>query len=927
MISLNKIFLAIFTFIIFLWLIFTTFLNKNYNSFEEVYYKDNEKGIYSLEFKEDQVFFNSGSIDGKLKINYINSFDKIIEYKGNSIINNGEINIEKGIYLFNISELDNSYNINGEGFNIKTNGPQTIFIDNSGVRTNIFSLNSKVELNLINIENNKIINTLYLYPHKYIRFIPNQNKNVENADLLKLTQRFPLDYFGESILIDGKINENLIKKVIGNKTEEENQEIKNMFLFLYLNNKYENNLLKNFESKKFGTLLGEKLIIKYNKLFLNESKQIIYYKNLIIRTIGDLINSKGENNSKSDFLIKLFDELKNLSEVDYNEMKNIFYFYSNLVIDGEKEEIEPKINFSKIKNVLENNNNNFNDEYLLKLNNIYFKYDFNNDSSFYNNLANINKEIIDKELTETQKSYLIFFMNKIILYGFDQLNENNDLKLDDILNIFNYYTNISITYYDKEDSIRIRTGIEEYNQMLKKLKGKINEVYFEKERDNKGLLVLNKSNNLSKEKLIIFENNIKTIFNYFYKNNKYLLDRSKDELIKKEFSESKKIFDEYILAIKNYDSYIANYSEENKKLLFGETVNKNNDIESDKYKVISVENALDFLNQFNYIETTYSKISLRGYNYCNNPIEKNDIDEYNEPYCYKIEKIIIGSNVELDMILVPNEGNNIFNFSINGDKNINKGSYKLNNEKIVWDENLENNGSEENSEKYKFENFFLYVFNPPIENNTTNNNTTNNNTTNNNTTNDESLIIKIFKRNKLLGENGDFKNIEGFIDIKYEDLIVKEDGNDYDIQINNAKFKYAVKGGIEYSGYFNSKYNFIPNHSFIQSEITVYNDTGTKLLYGNMVKIVGDLNVESIKDDLYILFDNLNYLQLILDIIRDNSITIYYDMSIDKFIIKNNNLEITTLGNYVDSIIYNGKELLKSGINIYELENILKLTK
>jgi len=46
------------------------------------------------------------------------------------------------------------------------------------------------------------------------------------------------------------------------------------------------------------------------------------------------------------------------------------------------------------------------------------------------------------------------------------------------------------------------------------------------------------------------------------------LDKSKDELIKKEFLESKKIYDEYILAIKNYDSYIATYSEENKKLLF-----------------------------------------------------------------------------------------------------------------------------------------------------------------------------------------------------------------------------------------------------------------------------------------------------------------------------------------------------------------------
>jgi len=97
-------------------------------------------------------------------------------------------------------------------------------------------------------------------------------------------------------------------------------------------------------------------------------------------------------------------------------MKNIFYFYSNLVIDGKKEDINSKINFSKIKNRLENNNFEFNDNYLLNLNIIYFKYDFYNDYLFYNNLTNINNEIKNIELNEIQKSYLIFFINKIILY-------------------------------------------------------------------------------------------------------------------------------------------------------------------------------------------------------------------------------------------------------------------------------------------------------------------------------------------------------------------------------------------------------------------------------------------------------------------------------------------------------------------------------
>jgi len=42
-ISLNKIFLVIFSFVIFIWLIFTTFLNEDYNKFEKINYKNNEK--------------------------------------------------------------------------------------------------------------------------------------------------------------------------------------------------------------------------------------------------------------------------------------------------------------------------------------------------------------------------------------------------------------------------------------------------------------------------------------------------------------------------------------------------------------------------------------------------------------------------------------------------------------------------------------------------------------------------------------------------------------------------------------------------------------------------------------------------------------------------------------------------------------------
>jgi hypothetical protein len=87
----------------------------------------------------------------------------------------------------------------------------------------------------------------------------------------------------------------------------------------------------------------------------------------------------------------------------------------------------------------------------------------------YKELSNkINKIFTDSNLNESQKSYLIFFLNKTIISGF-----NLDIDIQNILNIFNEYTKISYGYYPKGDDKIIRTGIEEYSKMIEELLVKI----------------------------------------------------------------------------------------------------------------------------------------------------------------------------------------------------------------------------------------------------------------------------------------------------------------------------------------------------------------------------------------------------------------------------------------------------------------------
>lgn len=928
MISLNKIFFGILTSIILTWLVYNTFLSQNYKDFEDVYYKKIENGTYWLNINNNELEISSLWEEYFwIKIDYINQYDKILSYswKIASIDNKtNDINLEKWFFLINLSEINWEYKINWEWFEIKTKWPTSVFIDNSWFKTNIFSLNTNIELNLINIENNKKINTIFLYPHNYIKIIPSQNKNVENADLLKLTQRFPIEYFSDRILIDWNINNDIITQIIWSKNEVDNNNIKNMFLFLHLNNINENKYLSDFKVNKFWTLIWEKFILQYNKLFLNEAKKTIYYKNLILRAIWDIINSEKVNNTKNQFLIDSLNDLKQISESDYNEMKTILYFYSSLVIDWWKEDITSKINFSKIYNSLENINYNFRDDYLIKLNDFYFKYDFNSLSNLYKELSIINDYILKNWLDENKKSYFIFYINKTIISWFEDIVKNSDIKLNDILSLFDNYITTSIDYYSSSDNIRVRTWIEAYNEILKKLAIKIKDTYFESERDNQGLLTPNKNNIISTEKVKILEKNIKEIFTYYEINKHILWNRTKENLIKTEFETSKLIYNEYINALKDYYSYTANYNENNKQILYWDTASDSNDL----INALSIEKAKKYLNNFNYIDFSFVKISLRWINYCNNNSLKYDEDWIEEPFCYKIENLIVWNNLYLNMTLSPKNYNNISNFVINGDNNINKWSYKLDNEKDIWEENYKKNAWSISMDKYDFKNFFLYIFNSP-ESSATEKIIIDNPV---DAILEESIIVKIFKRNKLLWENGDFQIISSFINIKYDDVIVNEIENNYDIFIKNWKLIYTSPEKTYFAD-ISSKYIFLNEHNFINPELKFYNNENHVQYNWNTIKIIWKFNINKIEDDFKNIFNNLNHLQEILDYIDKaiwiKNLDIYYNYIENTFYIKNieYGIEFKIKWISVNSIIYKWNEKLTKSISIYDLEKTLELIK
>jgi hypothetical protein len=70
------------------------------------------------------------------------------------------------------------------------------------------------------------------------------------------------------------------------------------------------------------------------------------------------------------------------------------------------------------------------------------------------------------------------------------------------------------------------------------------------------------------------------------------------------------------------------------------------------------------LKEFNYINLSNVKISLRNSNYCNSLTTEDDKEEYENPYCYKIENLILNNKTKLDFLLIPSNYNEILHIVI-----------------------------------------------------------------------------------------------------------------------------------------------------------------------------------------------------------------------------------------------------------------------
>ena len=474
---------------------------------------------------------------------------------------------------------------------------------------------NKIEILLIFVE-------VFIKISKKIKDKNNKN-NIEKLIILFhfFIFNFYINDYNENNYKKFELN-NINEIIINNKNYILNNNL--IYISLLLFNK--ELLLKNFKETK-------KLFSNISKNFFNEDFNLNFdnnnndYYNLIINLKIDILNLNLKFHSNNFFeneennFIKILNNEKNINNFLFNlkELNNFYYFknfsiynrknylkeikndefdlfsYDKILIEKILNEIieknEIKINFELLFNFFNVYENIFNENFTLILNDkikIFLNEYFKNKINF--NLNDLNKNNYEKTLINIKLSNLI--INK-------SFSEN---ICKDIINFFNQFNNISLTFEEKFNFVFF---IEFYNE---------NDLYLNKFQAFLNIIKNNKNffSNENKENYLKFINN-NFLFNFgiFYE---ILLNNNNN----KNFNEDFILHNNHIILLSKNNKYKLNYIkifQKNFIRKFNEFYNKYfnilNDIFNTIYNILNME--FDYLNDKKYslnFEIIFSKFEL-----------------------------------------------------------------------------------------------------------------------------------------------------------------------------------------------------------------------------------------------------------------------------------------------------------------------------
>lgn len=786
--SVSKVlFTILFVFIFWFFLFISTFSKTKevvtFQNNNEIWYIDlSNKKLDDIKVNEN-IGYNLNNVDNV----YFN-----ISEKSDFTLNNNIFKLSKWLFLFNLYDLSTDYKIVWNWFTLKPISPWIFFMDlNDENNLKIFSIDSLLDMELLDLKDNSVSNQLKIYPNIWVKFNPKRNALVKNTDFLRTQLLVNFKYFPNKLFVNNKINIDWISKAYSYYDKESLDFLSSVFEYEYLSDQ---DFRDNAKILSSTTVSWLKYIEKYYTFFLNDNKKIIYLKNKIIDNLNSLYYSKSKFEELSQEFRQDFESLKSLDSNEYEKFKSILdHYYKLSFVNKNIETKDLSLSYLEVLKIYNNKNTK-----LLK-SSFYLNSIFSLSNSSKNNLNEqlylyidalfeenwIILKMEDRKITFNEKNLSnVYLLQNLAFYIKNIASNNLEIKtvwdFDNYIELFEYFyvINKSLDLVNKD--VNIETNIVEFYDFYSWTVKNIRELFFKKDLSDKWLLVLEKKD-YSKKSLLELNNLMSNIFKYYKSNEEFLSDKNK--IIWLSYQRVNKSFEQYYLAISNYNEYIITYDKTTSTLFWSDTI-----YSQQQEQVVSKENLLKYLKKFVWFDLENLKVKIIDENY------------------YEISSIYI-NGIEFSFDIYPKRLNMLTNIRWAWLEKLKNSSYELDTLELEYEELAKNSDWDS---KYDFSYFFINTF---FANNNWNIKVDFNNETQEIV---EDKIITIFKRDRLFWSKWDFNILKPELTFNYRDVVVELKDNNYDINLKN--WKYLANLNIENTSFsleviIDWKYNF-EKHSF-----------------------------------------------------------------------------------------------------------------
>ncbi|MCP4523727.1 MAG: hypothetical protein GY828_05950 [Candidatus Gracilibacteria bacterium] len=949
-----KILLALFTAFVLFSLIFFTFLVPSYTQESILETGPTQTGTYiigdnySLSPQQDNIDVDST----KLLVKNIFIGNQIFYRQGDVSVDYSkdipEIILTPGIYLFDLNNISSPYIINIMGSKITPEGPGTFIINTLPSSQNtLYSYSSTLQVNLLDTSGKNVGSNVSIFPNMLIKMTPSKNDILINVDLLQVKKHHPIAYITDNIYSHPQLSDDNGTPLFDKNDDPilDNKSYKLLPLLqkhlFYSDVSYDHfikdileyraykkdegfkkiNILKNQKKQIFP---GESYILKYSQYFLNEEKKIYYYKNLILREIALLLKSP-KNDTKD--LFQKIDQLKELSPEHYKDIHNFILSNYEYVITSQTDNFALLTTFTHIVTTLEQNASYTSPYSLLQLRSFYESLHTKEAlyPLFYKDM-NTFVELYDSEVLNAteqplyyNQEYFFFFLKNILISDFSHTN-----NVEEIISLLKQYIYLHKSFIELGDISDKKTALFDNSQLIGAFLNILKTSFFEKNRNDRDLLLLLKSPKMNADNYQSLRKNLQTLMTFQAKNIDIIENstQSKDIILSKTYKKFNTQLTEYVKALGDYNAYEIEYDKIDIKEPTQEIIDPDR---------LTHEKAQIYLSQFNGVSPIQQDIEILDYNNCIHRTDGEITVDPTDLYCYHIKNLSI-DHLLFDFILTPIDGNEISYLSYtNQIGNTTKISaiYQMDLQQERMDD-LRATAPIRMKHKYLFANFFRNNFITPVDYSEKEGVTQEDQPFPIPELVEENSAIEGLK-SKLFSSSYPLSKIRNVLEVTYKYLIVSIENNEYIINIHPTKFRYTVtnkqNNSKSYTAYFEARYisNQVP-HLFSKAKIYVEQDTEKKDMYFGKkpIYILDDFDITTIDEifeKIFLNFKNISTVYTQLDEkYNDIDITLQYNNIENTIIFSHTNgysFQLDHKG--ILTVVYNNTRM-----NSYRYNNIQK---